>query len=141
MKPSSMPLPCSERDLRAGALLAREALEDGHRALGLGRVGRLDHERPAEVGARRPADEDAGVAHPAEHVLAQVQAGLLLELAEQRVDADAGDPAAAGHRLQDAVEGLAEVGHAEAQPRVAGQRGEDVGAAAAGRSPTSASRC
>ena len=36
----------------------------------------------------------------------------------------------------DAVEGLAEVGDAQAQPRVAGQRGEDVGAAAAGASRT-----
>ena len=100
----------------------------------------LDHERAADQASTCRATNTPGVAHPAEHILAQVEAGLLLDLAERRLDADAAEPAAAGDPLQDAVERPAEVRHAEAEPRVAGQRQRARRRRCRRSSPTSACR-
>src|SRR6476660_625527 len=99
----------------------RERLERAHRALRRRRVLRRDHERGARVARRRAGDEHARVAHPPEQVAADVEAEALLRLAEQRLQADAGQAAARADAVDEAVDGLSELADPEAEPRIAGQ--------------------
>ena len=63
------------------AAAPRQRLERAHRALRGGRVLRGDHERGAPVGVGCARDVEAGVAHPAEEVAADVEPEALLRLA------------------------------------------------------------
>ena len=105
------------------ALLLEEPPDLRDRRARLGRVLGLDDQRAADVGDRRAAHEQRRVAHPAEQVLAQVDAAALAQLVEDLLEVDAAERAERADLLEELIDPPADVADAQRQPAVGRQRG------------------